>query len=150
MQPSTARERKIEDIPTAELVDELGPIQEELDRVAAFMKPTEKRAEAIEKELKRRVESADATKLKGDRYFALVGEKNNSTSIDNMAVVKLLSKSHGMAAGRTLFIETVSLGLEKLKALLPATWESCVTQTRSGSRTVVAERYPSQEVTKAA
>ena len=135
--PELLKAPSLEDLSTAELVDMLGPIEEELTRVSARIVPLEKKAKAIESVLKKRVPEPDAKTLDGGQFFALVGEKNLATTWRIDALFKRLK--------RDVFMTICSVGSEKVKAVVPE-WEKYCTQERTGARTVATHRYPQTEV----
>ena len=138
--PEATKTPALEDLSTAELVDMLGPLDEELDRVAARITPTKKKAEAIEKILRKRVPEAEAKNLDGKEFFAALGQKNLATRWKIESLFKRLK--------RDLFLGIAKVDAEAVKALLKDNdeWEKYCTQDHTGPRTIVTRRYPTTEV----
>ena len=119
------------------LLDLLGPVEEEMDRVENLVAAQKKQAENIRKELNKRVDQdPNALTLRGEVYFAAVGEKNNETLVNLPKLYRAMK--------REAFLMVCSVGLEKLKALRKD-WEKYVTQQRTGSRRLSTHRYPATE-----
>lgn len=125
------RKTKAAESPAEELgrlVDELGPLLEQLDEAA----PAQKRADAIKKELRGLFDGADAAKsstIPGKVYTAIISCRR----MENTVNVLKLFKQIGVQAFLKICIVTV----KALEETLPlAKREGLVHTDQSGSRTV--------------
>jgi hypothetical protein len=129
----------VEMMPTIEdLVDQLGPIEQSLDTPeVAQWKAAEKKAAALRKLIGERIKiGPDQTAhVYGNKYSAVIGPRENKTSIVSLAKVYAIAK-------KAAFLEACGLTLKALEELIPdaRVRAGLLKVERTGSRPV--ETYP--------
>ncbi len=123
---------------TQEMIDELGPLNEKLDRILGPLKPEQQRAEYLEDELKKRVDGPAAITLNGTGFCAVIGKRNRATIINYGMVWKWVPAA--------VLKAIMTAGAEKLRAVVkdPKKLAKMISETQTGPRTVSTYRIPDQ------
>ncbi len=128
----------------AELVDQIGTLEEFLLPRETAIKPYQAQLAEAKKELgkrsKKRADEPDT--IHGIIFSAVLGPRENKSTVAMGKVFKLM--------GKTRFLEFCSFTLEKLKMLLPEQYDELLTVDRTGSRSVKTFRPAPESAEKAA
>src|SRR5580658_8202380 len=116
----------------ARIIDELGPLNQEIDRTLGPLKPKQARAKVLEAQLRVLTTGTEPTTHDGTAWIAIVGQPAKVTHINYVALWRLPKK----------FLEVVmTAGVEKLRATLTGDQaKKILSETQDGTRTV--STYP--------
>jgi hypothetical protein len=117
---------------TEQIIDELGPLDEEIDLAEAKLKPKKERAKFLASQLLGRCLSPVTTTLEGHNYTAMLSQPNKVTGVRYGEIWKL---------PKATLKEFMSAGIEKLRKVLNPTQQAKILfESQTGPRKVTTYR----------